>query len=116
MSYERLSEYGKQCIDKFQEDESIYIINYVEKLDHDGYDDQGPKSNLWDLYVLYTNSVNGEYVIEYVNWYHWENCFLKDTKKEYQLYETFNMNNVRSTPESSRKIIEHELIKLFGYY
>jgi hypothetical protein len=114
MHYESLSEYGKQCIDKVEEDKTKYIIKYIEKLDHDGYDSKGPESNLWDLYILYTNSDVGEYVVEYIDWYHWEDWFEKDTQKEYKLYKTFNMDNIRSTPESSRKIIENELIKLIG--
>jgi hypothetical protein len=114
MSYELLSEYGKQCIDNFEEDK--YIINYVEKLSHDGYDKDGPESDLWDLYILYTHNDTGEYVIDYVDWYHFENWFSKDTKKEYTFCEKFNMNDIRSTPQHSRKIIENELIKLFGYY
>jgi hypothetical protein len=111
-----LTEYAKECIDYYNDNESVYIIGYKEILEHDGYDIEGPKSDLWDLFILYTSKVSGEDVIDFVDWYHWENWFLKDTRKGYTLHKTFNMNKIRETPELSRKIIENKIIKMFGYY
>ena len=49
------------------------IINIKTKLDHDGYDQYGPESNLYDLYVYYQKGYNmyyDNYHREY--WYHGE--------------------------------------------
>lgn len=113
--YTSLTEYAKECINKY-DTENVYIIDCKEILDHDGYDSQGPESNLWDLFVLYTSKVSGEDVIDFVDYYHWENWFVKDTIKGYTLQKTFNISMLRETPESSRKIIENRIIKMFGYY
>ena len=111
-----ISEYGKQCVEELQKDNNKYIIDYKETLDHDGYDSYGPKSDLWDLFVLYTSKISGEYTVDHVDWFHWENWYVNDLKKGYVLYYTFNMNKVRDTPESSRKIIENKIMKMFGYH
>jgi hypothetical protein len=116
MDYERLSEYAKHCVDKYAENNTIYIIDYKEKLDHDGYDKDGPESDLWDLFIMYTSKVSGEDVLDFVDWYHWENWFTKDTVKGYTLHKTFNMNKLRQIPEGSRKIIENQIVKMFGYH
>jgi hypothetical protein len=114
MGYEILSEYGKECVDKYYKNDTICIIDYKEKLEHDGYDSYGPQSNLWDLFILYTSKDSGEYVIDFVDWFHWEDWFKKDTRKGYTLYKTYNMDKLREMPRVSRKIIENKIIDMFN--
>jgi hypothetical protein len=107
----KISEPAKICLSKLKEDKTKYIIDYKEILDHDGYDEYGPESNLWDFFILYTSG--GE---DFVEWYHLEDWFLKDTSKEYTLNVTLNMNIIRNIEESLRKTLENKVVKMFGYY
>jgi hypothetical protein len=107
MSYTTLTKYGIQCINKYEENDNINIIDYQEKLDHDGYDKYGPESDLWDLFILYKNKVSGEH---FVDWYNWEDWYIKDSIKGYTLYNTFNMNELRNNKKS---IIEEKIFKMF---
>jgi hypothetical protein len=51
-----------------------------EKLSHDGYDRDGPKSDIWDLWIL--EKTSDDYLLHN---FHWENWFCKDDK--YLKYE-----------------------------
>lgn len=72
--------------------EANYIINrdflnkniafIDEYLSHDGYDRFGPKSYLWDLYIV--EDINNEF---YFYDYHWENWFSKFDSHEYELWK-----------------------------
>jgi hypothetical protein len=52
------------------------ILNIKVRTDHDGYDCDGPKSNLLTLYVLYEN--NGIYIDEFYWENYWTNSCLKN--------------------------------------
>lgn len=52
------------------------VVAYDEYLDHDGYNEAGPESDLWDLYVV--THENGEY---FLYRYHWENWYEDDSGK-----------------------------------
>ena len=56
-----------------------YIIGIDRKLDHDGYDSYGPKSNLWDLKIIHIE--NGK---KYLSKWHREDWYT-DEKEEYFL-------------------------------
>jgi hypothetical protein len=61
--------------------ENTNIIYLKEVLDHDGYDRYGPKSDLWDLYIII--ELNNDYIFYF---YHWEKWFSVYDKKKYELY------------------------------
>jgi hypothetical protein len=64
------------------------IIDYKQFLAHDGYDADGPESNLWDL-VIVTREGN-KYV--YYN-YHREDWFSGE-KEQYELYSVYINNDL----------------------
>jgi len=57
------------------------IVRIFETKDHDGYDEYGPKSNIWDIYIVFKN--NNDLI--YHN-YHHEEWFCKNDEKKYFLY------------------------------
>lgn len=57
------------------------IVRIFETRDHDGYDEYGPKSNLWDIYIVFKD--NNDLI--YHN-YHHEEWFCKNDEKKYFLY------------------------------
>jgi hypothetical protein len=65
------------------------IINIVEEMSYDGYDRYGPKSNIWNLFVLSIN--NGEYFFSH---YNWENWFVKNQAQKYDLISEYSLNNI----------------------
>jgi hypothetical protein len=83
-----------QCLD----------IVAVEVMDHDGYDSQGPKSDLWDLYVVLVRESDETSVVQH---YHRENWYLRGG--DYHPYElvskdvslnTFFTEQNKSSPAS----------------
>lgn len=64
------------------------ILNIKVKTDHDGYDCDGPKSNLITLYVLYEN--NGKYIDEF----YWENYWTSSClKSEFEFIEKIKITD-----------------------
>jgi hypothetical protein len=78
------SEHGKELIDYLKNDEDIKILYATEFLTHDGYDKDGPKSDIWLLYVCMENLQSTEYTYSY---YTEENWFDKNYKLEYTLLD-----------------------------
>lgn len=68
------------------------IVGICEECNHDGCDEDGPESDLWDIHIV--TQENGEYI--YYN-YHWENWF-DGVRPWYDLYETTNFKNVKNQP------------------
>lgn len=93
---------AKKCISKIDK----VIMGCEEILDHDGYDEYGSKSDLWDLFILYKET--DKYLVD---WYHWENWFEKDIVKEYVLLKTYNLDEIKN--DIIRTSIEDKIIKLF---
>lgn len=58
---QKLTGQALEVIDSFEGD----ILNVKETLSHDGYDSLGPESNLWDLYIVDSNSKTHHYHREY---------------------------------------------------
>ncbi len=65
--FENLSKQALEIVETFGKDK---ILDAWEKLGHDGYDDIGPKSDIWDLYIVDSDKVIHEYHREY--WFHGE--------------------------------------------
>lgn len=72
--------YEVLCRDFKKKPDTRHVISFRETRGHDGYDAEGPKSDLWDFFVIALE--NGEHV--YYN-YHWENWFQGDPE-EYDLF------------------------------
>lgn len=60
------------------------IIRIKVKLDHDGYDEDGPESDLWDLIIVHKKG--GKI---FTSIWHRENWFIKDVDDEYFLEKEF---------------------------
>jgi hypothetical protein len=73
-----LSTKANFIIKKFFNDKNI--IDVTEKITHDGYDEYGPNSNIWDLYI--TVKEDNKY-IKYN--YYFEDWF--NEYKDYELHE-----------------------------
>jgi hypothetical protein len=64
------------------------IVFIGEYLSHDGYDRFGPKSNLWDLFIIEDNGTN---FIFYE--YYWENWFTEYQSHGYDFEKKKNLEN-----------------------
>jgi hypothetical protein len=70
-------------------DPSEKIVAYLEELSHDGYDREGPESDIWDLFLI---TLKDEYYV--FNAYHWENWFEEGTVKKYELVRRNYVKNI----------------------
>lgn len=70
-------------------DPSEKIVAYLEELSHDGYDRDGPESDIWDLFLI---TLKDEYYV--FNFYHWENWFEEETIKKYELVRRNYLKNI----------------------
>lgn len=66
----RLTQHANDLIENNYPD-WINILEVYEDCGHDGRDEDGPQSYIWDLYIYYETN-NGNRVVD--NW-HWENWF-----------------------------------------
>jgi hypothetical protein len=66
------SQHGKDMLETFLNNSSWRIIMAREFLDHDGYDSEGPKSNIWYLFFIVHDFKTNKY-----NYYKFftEDCF-----------------------------------------
>ena len=81
---------AKEVLNNFL-DNKEKIIYYQEFLDHDGYDRYGPKSKLWDFYIIVEDEENDNF---FIYDYHYENWFTKDCIKKYELTSKNNIKNI----------------------
>ena len=74
LNSQKLSIYAQKIIkkNKFLKNKNNVIVYIKEDLTHDGYDQYGPESNLWDLYI-YIKHINNDDII--ILNYHWEDWF-----------------------------------------
>jgi hypothetical protein len=70
-------------------DPSEKIVAYLEELSHDGYDRDGPESDIWDLFLI---TLKDEYYV--FHFYHWENWFEEETVKKYELVRRNYLKNI----------------------
>ena len=70
------SGYTSKCDDLIKESfKNAELMIIDEKLSHDGFDIDGPKSDLWDLWIL--EKTSDDYLLHN---FHWENWFCKGDK------------------------------------
>tara|TARA_B100001093_G_C26231499_1_gene760393 strand:- start:197 stop:502 length:306 start_codon:yes stop_codon:yes gene_type:complete len=78
----RFSEYDKHELNIIKANYlNENIVNIELDLDHDGYDRDGPQSNLWDLKIYYIKDN-----INYLDVWHREDWFTDDDDN-YELFE-----------------------------
>jgi len=87
---------AKNIINNFFMNKEIMVI--YEKLSHDGYDDLGPKSDIWDLVIL--EKTFNDYILTFWSWDNW--FYNDETFTQYKMYNTFKFsksknNEVQST-------------------
>jgi hypothetical protein len=62
-----------------------------ETLEHDGYDEEGPKSDLWDLYLISIRETNETSTV----WqYHREDWYEGKEKEEYEHVVTTTLDKI----------------------
>ena len=80
------SGYTSKCDELIKESfKNAELMLIDEKLSHDGFDIEGPKSDLWDLWIL--EKTSDDYLLHN---FHWENWFCKgdkDLKYEFEFNE-----------------------------
>ncbi len=60
----------------------IKIIDVKKTVSHDGYYIDGPKSNLWDLYITFKNNKNNTIT----DHWHYEQWFCTNNETQYYLF------------------------------
>ena len=78
---------GQKILESINPSEKI--VAYLEELSHDGYDRDGPESDIWDLFLI---TLKDEYYVFHC--YHWENWFEGETIKEYELVRKNYVKNI----------------------
>lgn len=78
MEYTNLSEKANNIINKFFKEKEI--ISKKEILGHDGFDQYGPKSNLWTLHIVVKEEGN-----LFLYKYYYEDWFSENFKDDYEL-------------------------------
>ena len=78
MQYNDISEYAREVLEYYTINNNRTLIEYIEHLNHDGYDCDGPESNLWDLNIIY--EINNE---KYCDNWHWEEWYTPNESKGY---------------------------------
>ena len=93
---------AKKCFDELSNNKNYEIIKCIEELTHDGHDNYGPKSDIWNLYILYKHIDTNEY---FVNLYHWEDWFQQNITSNYDLWTTYNNTSGR-LPKTVAKLFD----------
>ena len=85
-----LSDVAISIISNIFENKNLILIK--EFLAHDGYNRDGPKSNLWDLYIIEYDSTNNFIAYNY----HWEDWFYHHKCEEEPLlkYELYSKKEI----------------------
>lgn len=71
-------------------------IKVWETLTHDGYDYYGPKSDIWDLYIVYKSDIG--YLVQR---YHRENWF-DGSDQQYQHYKNYSLKSEEELNEFTK--------------
>ena len=85
------SKEANECIENFKQnmfETKKVFIDCCEVLDHDGYDEDGPQSDLWDLYIIFLNE-HGEKKVDY---FHREDWYDTDTDIKYIYCEEYDIS------------------------
>ena len=82
-----LSKYAQQLFNTNPTFKNEVIVEIYEHLSHDGYDQHGPESDIWDLYVVTLADGSPDTYIYYT--FSAENWFYPDANVEYELTESY---------------------------
>ena len=96
-----IQEIQKYHQNSLQERKECCGVLFHETLDHDGYDEEGPNSNLWDLYVIEVRETNEGSTVHHYHreeWYSRKESFLEP----YQFVETIPLLKIWDLDLSSR--------------
>ena len=77
------------------------VILVKEELSHDGYDSLGPKSNLYNLWIL--EKTYDDYILYF---YHFEDWFHPNNDKIYKLENTYKLSELSNTKYVYNKFLE----------
>jgi len=88
---------------KKEEEDRRRPFLFHETLDHDGYDEEGPKSNLWDLYVIDVHDSNDKSTVRH---FHREDWYIHKEQHDqhdqhYQFMEEVSLSHMTHLWESS---------------
>lgn len=72
------TEKAQMILDKDFED--VQLVNISEELTYDGFDMDGPRSNIWNLYII-----SKEFDTLYFTHYTWENWFDGNYHDQYEM-------------------------------
>lgn len=100
-----LSQHGNDIIDFIYPD-WINIFAVYEDLNHDGYDEDGPESNIWDLYIYY-ETPEGLRVIDNWHWEDWYSTIGEQGYLEADLCVTYSCEDFFSHPYFGSQIAPH---------
>lgn len=97
-SYEELCAPAKKIVDKYYEE----VVSFREIVTHDGFDEYGPESDIFDLYIL--SHVKDTYLVYRYGWENWFrgeipkykfiSCHSVDAKDLNWVKEAFTENDI----------------------
>jgi hypothetical protein len=79
---------------KYYEKRNMKFLNYRIRVDHDGYDMYGPKSNIYYLMVIYKKEDNYNFYVDFWCREYWFSDDLDDEPYEKVKYPEIFYNNV----------------------
>ena len=111
IKFENLSDLGKkvlQNLDRYIPAAANNNIKWVyEEISYDGFDNHGPESELYDLFIIIYESAKKMYVCYN---FHAEEWYTSDTKIEYDNYVSYMSNKfypIRSVFDMHNKYIPY---------
>lgn len=93
--------FTQQAFDILKKFKRKEVLTVYELLQHDGYDEDGPKSNLYDLWILVKS--NNTYIYYF---FHWENWFSPNQEKKYILESSYTLLTLSKTSYAYKKFLE----------
>ena len=83
-----LSEEANKLLLNKQHSDDFHV--FMETLEHDGYDEDGPTSNLWDLYLVQVESTDEKSVVWHFHreeWFGWNTEDDQGDNKKYRFVQ-----------------------------
>ena len=115
-------QYSKDFED-FQNFQNFHDFHvFLETLEHDGYDEDGPTSNLWDLYLVQVESTDEKSVIWHFHreeWFGWNtqgDQGDQGDKKKYRFVQKTSLAFLKKNPmvlDEDRQFSLSQKINLF---
>ena len=87
-----------------------HIVDIFETLNHDGYDRDGPESNIWDLHmIVLENDVYTYYRFHCEDWFY-------NRPVEYEPYYTATIESIYSADEKTTgRLVLQAIYRIHGY-